>query len=478
MKNGEVQNNDDILRLLPSIDTLLRSKTALEIIDAAGAKHAAKLARSATNSLRTDIQESNSIDQSNEHTRESLFDEAEKRLRIEASKERNKSLKRVINATGVIIHTNLGRAPLSERAKRAMIEEASGYCSLEYNIANGKRGKRGARVEELLAELTCAESALIVNNCAAAAVLVLTALSKGGEAVISRGELVEIGGDFRIPDVMNQSGTGLIEVGSTNRTRLSDYEEAFSDKTRLILKVHPSNYRIIGFTSVPSVSELAHLAHRKGMLLYEDAGSGAIRDLSEYGLTDEPIISQSIAAGADVVTFSGDKLLGGTQAGLIVGSLSVIDLIRKHPLYRALRVSKLIYAALEATLEEFRKETVFEEIPVLRMLAIGYDDLKQRTGDFADKLEQKLGESSKLRIQVIKGKSVIGGGSAPAVQPKTILLELKHERMSANELEGRFRFADPPVITRILEDGVVIDLRTVSGDEENELLEIMGGIEY
>jgi len=357
-----------------------------------------------------------------------------------------------------------------------MAQQASRYCTLEYNVETGKRGKRGARAEHLLAELTGAESALIVNNCAAAAFLVLTALAKGGEVVISRGELVEIGGDFRVPDVMTQSGAILREVGTTNRTRVSDYERAIDENTRLILKVHPSNYRIIGFTATPTIAELAELAHRKEILLYEDAGSGAMFDLSEYGLTDEPIISQSIVAGADVVTFSGDKLLGGTQSGLIVGRRDVVEYIRKHPLYRALRVDKLIYAALEATLEAYRKETFLQEVPVLKMLSATNAEMMKRTADFADKLHERLANDSALKFEIVEGNSVVGGGSAPDVQPVTTLLALKHGKLSVSRLEEKLRTAKPPVITRILDEKVLLDLRTVSDAEESELLEILGSL--
>ena len=259
-------------------------------------------------------------------------------------------LRRVINATGVILHTNLGRAPLSDAARRAIAQEAAGYCTLEYDPTTGSRGKRGGYAEELLTQLTGAEAALVVNNCASAALLILTVLARDGETIVSRGELVEIGGDFRVPDVMSNSGTRMVEVGSTNRTRLEDYKRAMNDNTRLIMRVHPSNYRIIGFTDSPELSELASLAHESGLPLYEDAGSGVLSDLSAFGLSDEPIISESIAAGADVVSFSGDKLLGATQAGLIVGRREIIDRLRKHSLYRALRVDKLCLAALEATL--------------------------------------------------------------------------------------------------------------------------------
>jgi L-seryl-tRNA(Ser) seleniumtransferase len=252
--------------------------------------------------------------------------------------------------------------------------------------------------------------------------------------------------------------------------------KAITERTRLILKVHPSNYRIIGFTATPTVGEIAEVAHRHNVLLCEDAGSGAIFDLSEYGLTDEPIISRSVVSGADIVTFSGDKLLGGTQAGLIVGRREVIETLRRHPLYRALRVDKLIYAALEATFEAFRRETVFEEIPVLQMLAMNKAEIKQRTWNFAQNLRAKLGDDRNLHFEVTDGNSVIGGGSAPAVQPETTLLSLKHERLSTSRFEQELRLSDPPVVTRIIEDKVLIDLRTVSKTEETELLDILAKV--
>jgi L-seryl-tRNA(Ser) seleniumtransferase len=436
------------------------------------------LARRAVDSVRREIQEKNAEHgiKAESFTREDLLAQTERELLKTWQSEQNSGLQRVINATGVVIHTNLGRTPLSENARRAIIEKASGYCTLEYNLETGTRGKRGERAEQLLAELSGAEKALIVNNCAAACILVLSALCKGNEAIISRGEMVEIGGDFRIPDVMTQSGAILREVGATNRTAIADYEKAINENTRLIVKVHPSNYRIIGFTQTPNLSELAELARKNDVLLYEDAGSGAILDLSQYGLTDEPIIADSIRAGADVVTFSGDKLLGGVQSGLIVGRGETIEKLRKHPLYRALRVDKTIYAALEATFEIFRKGAALEEIPVLKMLALSSAEIMLRAEKFAQNLSEKLGENSDLQYEIIKGNSVIGGGSAPAVQPETTLLVLKHATMTADELEKSLRLSKPPVIARILEDKVLIDLRTVSENEEAELLEVIGKI--
>ena len=475
MKNRETTNHAEILRRLPAVDALLHSETAVNLLPQVGAKHLTALIRGVTDLLRKEVRAeitNNSINVEN-YSRQHLFEKAERRLSTAWQNEENLGLRRIINATGVVIHTNLGRAPLSENARKAVFEAAARYCNLEFDLETGQRGRRGARAENLLAEITGAESALIVNNCAAACVLVLTALAKGGETIISRGELVEIGGDFRIPDVMIQSGAILKEVGATNRTRISDYENAIGENTRLIAKVHPSNYRIVGFTSTPGIAELADLAHRNDVLLYEDAGSGALLDLSEFGLSDEPVIPHSVAAGADIVTFSGDKLLGGAQSGLIVGRKDVVEKLRKHPLYRALRVDKLIYAALEATLEAFRRETALQEIPVLRMLTMTNAEVKERALQFAKKLREKLGENSALQFELIEGNSVVGGGSAPMVQPITTLLAVTHKEISAGDLERNLRMSKPPIITRIVDDKVLIDLRTVSGSEEVEILKTL-----
>ena len=458
---------------MPSVDALLRTRTAREIAREAGANRSTALAQTAVDFLRSEILKSDSNGKSINLTRDDLLNEAENRMLYFWNAEQTDRLQKVINATGVIVHTNLGRAPLSAAARRALIENAAGYCNLEFDLRTGKRGRRGASAERLLAELTGAESALIVNNCAAAAFLILTVLAKGGEAIISRGELVEIGGDFRIPDVLEQSGATLREVGTTNRTRLADFEQATNENTKLILRVHPSNFRIVGFTAMPTLIELAELAHQKNILLYEDAGSGAMFDLSRFGLTDEPVIGNSIKAGADIVSFSGDKLLGGVQSGLIVGRGEVIEKIRKHPLYRALRVDKLIYAALEATLESFRRETALQEIPVLKMLSMSGEELKTRATKFTKKLFKDLGKDSNLKVEMIEGKSVIGGGSAPTVQPATSLIALTHEKISAAKLEEKLRLSNPSVIARILEEKVLIDLRSVAESEEEKLLEIL-----
>src|SRR5690349_7084982 len=337
-------NPNDNLRHVPSVDQLLRTDAARELRERVGTRRATNIARSAIAEVRALVR-----DGAADATSNGLLDEAIRRMKATAERESQTGIKTVINATGVLLHTNLGRAPLSPAA-RAAIDEATRYCALEYDLESGSRGGRGTRVESLLKDLTGAEDALVVNNCAAAALLILKVLAADGETIVSRGELVEIGGDFRVPDVMASSGTRMVEVGTTNRTHLEDYRRAINANTRLIMHVHPSNYRIVGFASSPSLSELATFAHEHGLPLYEDAGSGQLSNLSSYGIVGEPVVSEAVAGGADVVSFSGDKLLGSAQAGLIVGKQGIVSRLRKHPLYRALRSDKIRLAALEATL--------------------------------------------------------------------------------------------------------------------------------
>lgn len=458
------------LRALPSVDSLLRTETARSLKKQMGATRLSSLARQITDELRREIlgMEPEELTDSKEHqSRFTLLQEAEKRLAAKHVDETARGLQRVINATGVVLHTNLGRAPLSEAARRAMAEQAAGYCNLEYDVPNGERGRRGPRAEELLAVLTGAEAALVVNNCAAAALLVLTVISGDGDTVVSRGELVEIGGDFRVPDVMAQSGTRMIEVGTTNRTRLSDYKKAIGETTRLIMRVHASNYRIIGFTKTPTIKELAALAHDQGLPLYEDAGSGALVDFAEYGIEGEPVIHSSIEAGADVVSFSGDKLLGGPQAGLLVGRSSIIERMRSHPLYRALRADKLRLAALEATLDSYARDASAGEIPAQRFIALSATEIKVRADNMVARLGS--GKSSALELDTIEGESAAGGGSGPMSRLPTVLISLAHGNLTANQIEARLRRAAPPVIARIVDDRVLLDLRTVSENEESDL---------
>lgn len=463
--------SNNLLRLLPSIDVLLRTATAGSLQSAVGLEHLSDLARKVTDELRQEIMTSpapfESASQNEEVSRAAFLEEAERRLVKAHEVETNSGLKRVINATGVILHTNLGRAPLSDAARRAIAEEAAGYCSLEYDLASGERGRRGARVEDLLAQMTGAESALVVNNCAAAALLVLTTLARDGETIVSRGELVEIGGDFRVPEVMAQSATRMIEVGTTNRTNLSDYRTAISEKTRLIMRVHTSNYRVVGFTKTPRLRELADLAHEAGLLIYEDAGSGALVDLSDRGITGEPVIRESIGEGVDVVSFSGDKLLGGPQAGLLVGRAAVIEQMRSHPLYRALRADKLRIAALEATLDAYARGASVIEVPAQRFIAMSSAEIKARAEQFVERLRRRI--NSGLQLEVIEGESAVGGGAAPTAHLRTVLISLTHRTLTANQLEAALRRSTPPVIARIVEDRVLVDLRTVGEAEESEV---------
>jgi len=379
------------------------------------------------------------------------------------------SLARVINATGVIIHTNLGRAPLPAAATARVAELAGGYCNLEYDLAAGARGARDTHAERLLCRLTGAESAVVVNNNAAATLLILAALARGREVIVSRGELVEIGGGFRVPDVMAQSGAILREVGTTNRTRAADYGAAIGDRTALILRVHPSNFRIEGFTERPALEELVALGRRFGIPVADDLGSGYLGEAAGLPrVADEPDVRQSLGAGADVVCFSGDKLLGGPQAGIIVGRRDVLATIRRHPLMRALRVDKLTYAAIEATLQLHVTGRAAQEIPVARMLAMSRDEIAARASALAERL-RGAGYDAELR----DGFSTIGGGSAPGSRLPTVLVAVASKSDSADALAARWRAADPPVIARIENERVVLDLRTVLAGEERVLDKVL-----
>jgi L-seryl-tRNA(Ser) seleniumtransferase len=371
------------------------------------------------------------------------------------------SLRRVINATGVIIHTNLGRAPLARAAAERVARLATGYTNLEYDVDRGERGQRDVHAERLLCRLTGAEAAMVVNNNAAATLLVLAATAAGREVIISRGELVEIGGGFRVPDVLAQSGAVLREVGTTNRTRAADYAAAIGDRTALILRVHPSNFRIEGFTARPSVAELVDLGRRFNIPVAEDLGSGYLALTGLPALVDEPIVSRSVSAGVDLVMFSGDKLLGGPQAGIIVGREAALARIRRHPLVRALRVDKLTYAALEATLEEFAAGRAHTTVPVAAMLAMQAGDIGRR----AQALAQALSARG-MHATVADGQSTIGGGSAPGTTLLTKLVVVEHPSHHANDLERLLRRQPVPVVARIEHDRVVLDLRTVDPQDD------------
>ena len=455
------------LRSLPSVDELLRTPEAAEIARAAGPKRALSLAREAIELLRKEMLEDAAVS-ARVTDKHAAFAEASSKMAEIYSLGSREGIVRVINATGVIVHTNLGRSRLSENAQRAAVE-AAGYCTLEYDLTTGNRGRRGAGAERMICDLTGAEAAVIVNNCAAAAFLVVTVFANGREVIVSRGELVEIGGDFRVPDVMAQSGATMREVGTTNRTKLRDLETALSPATAMIMRVHPSNYRIVGFTEKPKLIDLAELAHRSGVILFEDAGSGAVIDMSDFGLMDEPLVADSLKCGADLVSFSGDKLLGGPQAGIIVGKRELVETIRRHPLYRALRVDKIVYAALEATLRSYMTESHLEQIPTLRMMTATQDDIRARAEGMIAKIVTEAGRD--LRLEIVEGESVVGGGSAPDFKPKTALITIEMENAEPEDVERALRDNVPPVISRIMDDRVVMDLRTVDPTEEEELIE-------
>ncbi len=376
------------------------------------------------------------------------------------------SLRAVINATGVVLHTNLGRAPLPAAAVESLMGIAGRYSNLEYDLELGERGKRDAHTDRLVAKLVGAEAALVVNNNAAGVFLALNSLAEGGEVVISRGELIEIGGSFRIPDICAKSGATIREVGTTNRTRLADYASAVNERTRVLLRVHPSNFRMVGFTERPEILELAELAHRHNLLLMEDLGSGCLVDLAPQGLRDEPPVGQSLEGGADVVTFSGDKLLGGPQAGILAGKREPLQRIRKNPLFRALRVGKLTIAALEATARLYLRQD-FDAIPALRMIRTPPESIAAR----ARRLASRLATLAGLMVKLENGESVAGGGSTPGQSLLTTLVSIEHPRCFAQEMAGRLRRNRPPVIARVEHDRLLLDLRTVlDGDEEEQIV--------
>jgi L-seryl-tRNA(Ser) seleniumtransferase len=376
-----------------------------------------------------------------------------------------RSLRPLINATGVILHTNLGRAPLTQAALDAIQELAAGYTNLEFDMEAGERGKRDSHAQRLFQKLLGEAgggnvSTIVVNNNAAAVLLALNTLADGGEVIVSRGELVEIGGSFRIPDVMAKSGATLHEVGTTNRTRVADYENAINERTRLLLRVHRSNFEITGFTEQPSIAELATLAQRRGIPLMEDLGSGALVDLQSFGIGGEPSVLDSLRSGVDIVTYSGDKLLGGPQAGLISGRAELVERMRTNSLFRALRVDKLTYAALEATLLAYVKRD-HDAIPTLRMMRLTKDEIGARAKALAAMLT-----GGKAKWEIVDGESVIGGGAAPSSVLPTRLLAVTHADLSADEIAARLRGADPPIVARVEEERVLLDLRTVFPEQD------------
>jgi len=451
-----------LLRGIPSVDQILSRPRLVALAESAGRPVVTQVARTVLGDLRA------LLVKGAEATPAALSGEAIQD-QVVAGVERllAPSLQRVINATGVVLHTNLGRAPLAEAAVAAISATAWRYSNLEYDIATGERGKRDVHTARLLADLTGAEAAIVVNNNAAAVFLVLNTLAKGAEVIVSRGELIEIGDGFRIPDIMAESGAALREVGTTNRTRIRDYERAINKGTRLLLRVHPSNFRVTGFTERPSLEDLVALGRRKRIPVFEDLGSGCLADLASAGIA-EPVVRASCRAGAAIVSFSGDKLLGGPQAGIIAGKKEIVARIRRNPLFRALRVDKLTIAALEATLKAYYRGG-FDEIPALRMIRVAPSEIARRAEAFAQRLRASLPPDTEITLS--SGQSVIGGGSTPDQRLPTHLISIKSRSRSAAALEARLRkpVAGPAVVARIAGDRLILDLRTVFADEESVL---------
>jgi L-seryl-tRNA(Ser) seleniumtransferase len=468
----------ELFRELPSVDELVRAPRVASLAASHGPATVTDATRAVLARLREEIASGLLDEPALRLALEGLADAVKEHLRQALGH----SLRPVINATGVILHTNLGRAPLGEAALAHIGETAARFSNLEFDLEAGARGKRDVHVDRLFrnllgesaayaataalavppgrspAEVPGSVSTIVVNNNAAAVLLALNTLAEGGEVIVSRGELVEIGGSFRIPDVMAKSGAILREVGTTNRTRIADYEKAITEHTRLLLRVHRSNFEITGFTEQASADELVTLARRRALPLLEDLGSGALVDLQNFGISGEPSVLDSLRAGVDVVTYSGDKLLGGPQAGLISGRADLIT--RANSLFRALRVDKLAYAALEATLLDYVKHD-HDAIPTLKMMRLTKEEIGKRAESLAARVR-----SSKLNLEVTDGESVIGGGAAPSSVLPTRVLSLSCDGLSADELAARLRASDPPIIARVEQGRVLLDLRTAFADQD------------
>ncbi len=457
----------ELLRQIPSVDELLAQPRLAALSKRVDRNLVVEVARAVLADLRGRI-----AGDSNWNAVSLDSASVEEMISVLVERILSRSLQPVINATGVILHTNLGRAPLPEAVVDEFRRTATQYSNLEYDLEAGARGKRDVHTAELLTRLTGAEAGIVVNNCAAAVLVTLAALARGGEVIVSRGELIEIGDGFRIPEIMEQSGAILREVGTTNRTRLADYENAINEKTRLLLRVHPSNFKVTGFTDKPSLEELVALSQRSGLPLVEDLGSGCLVDLSEFGVS-EPTVRQSIEAGVSVVMFSGDKLLGGPQAGIIAGKKEIIARVRRFPLFRALRVDKLTIAALEATLGAYLR-AAWDEIPTIRMIRATPQELKRRAENFIRELRPEL-PLDEVEIEIADGSSLAGGGSTPSQTLPTKIIRIASVRYSATKLEQRLRRAPSgvSVIARVEDDRLILDLRTVFTEQEPLLVKTL-----
>lgn len=446
---------EELFRQLPSIDKLLNLPATVALIADYGRSLTLEALRTTLDEQRTAVLNGSTALPTNTALVQTAQDWLENWF--------TPTLRPVINATGVIVHTNLGRAPLSEAAIEAVTAVAQSYNTLEFNLETGKRGSRAVHAEQLLTQLTGTASAHTVNNNAAAVLLMLSALCQGKEVIISRSQLVEIGGGFRVPDVMAQSGAKLVEVGTTNRTHLRDYENAITENTAAIMVAHHSNFKIVGFTTEPELAELAELAHAHAIPLLYDQGSGALFDTSEFGLTPEPTVPDGLQAGCDIVAFSGDKLLGGPQAGILCGRTDLMAVIKKHPLARAVRADKMALAALSATLTLYHKEQALAEIPIWRMISRSHADIAEEAADWTAQLQ-----AQGVAAQAIAGESTVGGGSLPGTSMPTHLVAITHPEVEA--LAARLREHNPPVIGRIQDGRFLIDPRTVLPNQTQSLL--------
>ena len=455
-----------LLRKLPSVDELLLRPAIAALCKSVDRGYAVACVREVLGHVRRAVVARESSDEA-----VVAPEVIEKQILAVVERELASSLRPVINASGVILHTNLGRAPLSLAVIAEFQRTATQYSNLEYDLAAGARGKRDVHLSRLIERLTGAEAAIVVNNCAAAVLVSLAALARGGEVIVSRGELIEIGDGFRIPEIMEQSGGRLREVGTTNRTRIADYDQAIGENTRLLLRVHPSNFTVTGFTEKPGVEELVALGKRRGLPVIEDLGSGSLVDLSEAGIT-EPTVRESIEAGFSLVLCSGDKMLGGPQAGIIAGKSELVAKVRRHPLFRALRVDKLTIAAMEATLNAHLRAD-WEAIPTQRMIRGSAEDIQKRSAAFVESLAGRIGARA-AKFEIVEGHSLVGGGSTPAQSLPTHVVRVSSERYSASQLESRLRVvAGVPVIARIEEDRLLLDLRTVFAEQEPALAEAL-----
>jgi len=456
--------NQKLLRQIPKVDELMKQAQLQQLCETVPVQKVTEAVRQILDDLRSAIL-NGSIDELPD------VEELCSQVVTAANKKAEYSLKKVINATGIILHTNLGRACISDRAASAAREVAQSYSTLEYNLQAGRRGTRYSHVEELLCKLTGAESALVVNNNAAAVLLILSDMAQGGQVITSRGELVEIGGSFRVPDIMEACGAELKEVGTTNKTHLWDYDRAITEKTRALMKVHTSNYRIVGFSETPTLPELVELGHSRGLPVIEDLGSGCLVDLQQFGIYGEPTVQDSVRAGVDVVSFSGDKLLGGPQAGIIVGKKAIVDKLKKHPLTRAMRVDKMTLAALEATLRSY-DAGLMNEIPTIAMLS-ATPALLRGKADALCALMTKAG----IAAEVVSTEGQVGGGSVPTQMLPSFAVAVQPAGVNLDQLETNLRLGSPAIIGRINHDRFLLDVRTLRESDYDAIVKAVAEAE-